>query len=434
MNGTSMRKEFDLSFIGLQALLFVCVMGLAAQVRGQEATASPTAQDATQLIIPTPETTLTIPVSLLGTTSGSDLFKRGLAAYTSQDYKTALDLLPQALASVDLGTKTPEVAQANADLGDIYQNHQGSESRLNLARTYYMAALEADPQNETAKKGLESLGTEQTTPSTTPQVETPLKETPNKLPAPSATSEAGTGREAKIEGAGDYFRVGASLPGLWNNFDGNELGQTNGTAVGLGQAQPYFFLPKVTGGYGFNGAIGRSFGGNISLEIGGFISLFTSEITKDQTVDQRSYLSGNVNPNLTAIGFDIRFLYELPLESPLKISPFAGLTYQSISMTNVMIDKTVPSAGTTVAYDIPAPDYTFGSYGLETGLYLGYDLNDDFQIFLSGQFPVVSLFSNNPSYPPQVISPSGSSALNTSYQSFSIGIKVTLDKSPEVEK
>jgi hypothetical protein len=105
------------------------------------------------------------------------------------------------------------------------------------------------------------------------------------------------------------------------------------------------------------------------------------------------------------------------------------MDYESISMTNVMIDKT------KVQYSVPTYDYTFGSYGLEAGLYLGYDLDDNFQIFTSGQLPAFSIFSNNPKYPPQVVSPSGSTSdLNCDYVSFSLGLKVSFDTPSDVDK
>jgi hypothetical protein len=144
----------------------------------------------------------------------------------------------------------------------------------------------------------------------------------------------------------------------------------------------------------------------------------------DQAKDKRTYLNGNnVNPNLTALGVELRFLYELPLESSFKISPFVGLNYESISMTNVMIDQI-----DSVKYSVPTQDYTFGSYGTEAGLYLGYQLNEEFQVFVCGQLPVVTIFSNNPSYPPHVIGTGGSSGdLNTAYESLTVGLKVNFD-------
>ena len=150
----------------------------------------------------------------------------------------------------------------------------------------------------------------------------------------------------------------------------------------------------------------------------------------DQTAYQRTYLNGNlVDPNLTAFGVDLRFLYELPLHSSFKISPFIGMDYESISMTNVMIDKT------KVEYSVPTYDYTYGSYGLEAGLCLGYDLDDNFQVFTSGQLPAFSIFSNNPKYPPHVVSASGTSSdLNCDYVSFSLGLKVSFDTPSDVDE
>jgi hypothetical protein len=110
------------------------------------------------------------------------------------------------------------------------------------------------------------------------------------------------------------------------------------------------------------------------------------------------------------------------------------LGYESISMSNVMIDQT-DIKGSPVTYTIPAPDYNFGSYVVETGLYLGFDLDDNFQVFTSAQLPAFSIFSNNPKYPPQVISSSGSaSGLNTDYVSFSLGVKVSFDTRSDIDE
>lgn len=374
---------------------------------------------------------LEITPSALGSSKGAtasgpnhELFKQGLDAYKAKKYKTAVKLLEKALASEALGTQNADTAEANAALGDIYQNHRKTGNHLEMARTYYMAALTADPSNETARKGLGEMDNSAANGES------------NKLPAPSASLQGGEGAQPKIEGEGLYFRLGASLPNLGGNFDGNELGQTSGLATG-GAGEPYFFLPKMTSGYGFNGSIGRSVGGNFSVELAGFLSFISSEITQDQTVYQRTYLNGNlVNPNLTAFGVDIRFLYELPLESSFKISPFLGMGYESISMSNVMIDQT-DIKGSPVTYAIPAPDYTFGSYGVKAGLCLGYDLDDNFQVFTSAELPAFSIFSNNPKNPPQVISspPSGSaSGLNTDYVSFSLGVKVSFDTRSDIDE
>jgi tetratricopeptide (TPR) repeat protein len=429
--GDSMRKGF---FFFLGVILVMSFFGTPVWV------SSASAQDAVQAVTPTdssattgstpgiaPTTAVTpVPTDLAvlltpvqtASTSESpkqapsqatmDLFKKGLQAYQDKDFENAVPLLEKALASEELGTHGVETAQANAALGEIYQNHQKTEGHLDMARTYYMAALEADSSNETAKNGLAQMSAASAAGVT------------QKLPEPSAI-EGGNGREAKIAGTGDYFRIGASLPGLGGNFDGNELGQLNGLAGGN---IPYFFLPQVTSGYGFTGGIGRTFVGHFSAELNGFLSFLNSDITMDQAKDKRTYLNGNnVNPNLTALGVELRFLYELPLESSFKISPFVGLNYESISMTNVMIDQI-----DSVKYSVPTQYYTFGSYGTEAGLYLGYQLNEEFQVFVCGQLPVVTIFSNNPSYPPHVIGTGGSSGdLNTAYESLTVGLKVNFD-------
>jgi hypothetical protein len=215
--------------------------------------------------------------------------------------------LEKALVSEELGAQDTEVAVVNAVLGDIYQNHRKTKGHLDMARTYYMAALAADPANAMAQKGLDELSG-----SSTPAAS-------NGLPEPVSTSESRNGEDIKIVGTGFYFRLGGSLPNLGGHFDENELGQVNGLAVGAGEIQPYFFLPKVTSGYGFSGSVGRWVGGNFSVELGGFISFLNSQITLNSAAYQRTYLSGNENPNLTAYGADLRFLYELPIPSQFKI-------------------------------------------------------------------------------------------------------------------
>jgi hypothetical protein len=213
------------------------------------------------------------------------------------------------------------------------------------------------------------------------------------------------------------------------------LGQSNGLALGAGETQPYFFLPKVTSGYGFSGSVGRWVGGNFSVELGGFVSFLNSEITLDQNSYQRTYLSGNGSPNLTAYGADFRFLYELPIPSQFKISPFVGINYEGVQMSNVLIDKTVSAQAMTVAYNIPSPDENFGSYNLEAGLYLGFDLDEHFQLYTSAQLPVASLVSSNFKYPPHVVSSNGStSELDCNYQSFTFGLKVTFDTQTGAEE
>jgi hypothetical protein len=100
-----------------------------------------------------------------------------------------------------------------------------------------------------------------------------------------------------------------------------------------------------------------------------------------------------------------------------------------------MIDKTVSAQAVTVGYNIPSPDATFGSYNLETGLYLGFDLDEHFQLYTSAQIPVASLVSSNFKYPPHVVFSNGStSELDCDYQSFTFGLKVTFDTQTGAEE
>jgi|GEM_PF-4575355 len=435
-----MRIKSFCQLFNLLALALLLTLGLEGRAAAQSAVSTPspsvtspvvTSPSPTASPIPNDLNLLLTPVATLSATEAPlsapsqatlDLFKKGLEAYQAKDFENATTLLEKALASQELGSKTAETAEANAAMGDLYQNHWTTEGHLEMARTYYMAALEADPANATAKKGLEEMGSAAGgAPS-----EASSQGATTKLPEPSSV-QGRNGEKAVVEGTGDYFRVGLSLPGLGGNFDGNELGQIGSLAGGN---EPFFFLPQANTGYGFTGSIGRCFGNHISAELCGFIAFLNSTITQDQTIYQRTYLEGNhVNPNLTAIGVDLRFLYELPLESSFKISPFVGLNYQSISMTNAMIDQigAIPNP-------VPTNDYTFGSYGTEAGLYLGYELSDEFQLFVCGQLPVVSIFSNNPNDPPHVHVGGGVNDLNTAYESLTLGLKVTIDTQAGAEQ
>jgi len=118
-----------------------------------------------------PKKTTSAPPAVSGTRKAA--YAQGVAAYKAQNFPTAVKYFQQAVA--DPAPKDVTYANACALLGAIYQYKGTKPGHLDIARKYYQDAIQVEPTNTVAIKGLESVGKLTATPA-------------GKTPPPTASS------------------------------------------------------------------------------------------------------------------------------------------------------------------------------------------------------------------------------------------------------
>jgi len=85
-----------------------------------------------------------------------EAYTQGVAAYKAQDFPKAVKFFQQAVA--DPAPKDVTYANSCALLGAIYQYKGVKPGHLDIARKYYQDAIQVQPTNTVAVKGLETIG------------------------------------------------------------------------------------------------------------------------------------------------------------------------------------------------------------------------------------------------------------------------------------
>ncbi len=117
-----------------------------------------------------PPTAIPTPIMAQGFLKMRDIYQAGINSYKEQDFAQAIIYLKRALAQKDTYTKKYYYAEANAMLGVIYQFNIIDKK---LAYQYYRAALDVDPETETALKHIGEV-------SDVKKVEKKVKKAPKK--------------------------------------------------------------------------------------------------------------------------------------------------------------------------------------------------------------------------------------------------------------
>jgi tetratricopeptide (TPR) repeat protein len=182
-------------------------------------------------------------------------YRKGMSAYQARDYRNAAHYLKLALTIQDPNVEKAYYASANAVLGVIYEYYGATSGHLDIARKYYRSALQIDPANDTAKKHLKMIETDESDLVSAAGSAAPAVQLDNKtlltgdIDAELKRQEVGAGSDSWYIGIGGGISVPVCnwnpdfyIGGYGNLFAGRQLSRN--FALQLSAEQAYF-----TGGY-----------------------------------------------------------------------------------------------------------------------------------------------------------------------------------------
>jgi tetratricopeptide (TPR) repeat protein len=109
--------------------------------------------------IPKPQPKSITAATQIKVTSIQDAYAQGIAAYKNKNYELAALLFKKAAGMPSTEGTKGYLAQANVMLGVLYEYHEDNQDHLDLAISYYRAAIHIDPNNATVQKHLNELET-----------------------------------------------------------------------------------------------------------------------------------------------------------------------------------------------------------------------------------------------------------------------------------
>jgi len=232
------------------------------------------------------------------------------------------------------------------------------------------------------------------------QTETGIK------PADENDADSNPFSEARL-----FLKFSGIYSSLGDDFDGQKIGASGAPN------QTYFFIPKVDATTGFDISIGEKYKKiNMGWEAGLIYCQYDGKILLENADMYRSYTNGDAS--ITFVNTYFRYFLYMPLDKSFDVSPFIGFNFTTAAnMNNVNIDN--------YAGKYQGPDgqvmIQVMQGGFDAGLSADYNLTDNIDFFLGGQF-MFGCFSYNKTYPVVLYRDSAGNSLSGDLLINNIGV------------